>query len=118
MPTRRSCITSRRPVARWAWFFSASGWRRAERAARAAAPVVVAAAHAPGRLQRVLLAVDGSEHAAQAVRHLIALRQNLREPAVLDVHLINVQRPVTGDVSTFVANATLEDYYRETAKRR
>ena len=84
---------------------------RAARAARKALPVAVA--HAPGRLQRVLLAVDGSEGAARAVRHLIALRQNLRKPRTLDVHLINVQRPVSGDVATFVAGAQLDDYYRE-----
>ena len=51
---------------------------RAASAARKSPPVAVA--HAPGRLQRVLLAVDGSERAARAVRHLIALGQNLRKP--------------------------------------
>ena len=88
---------------------------RAERAARKTPPVV--AAHAPARLQRVLLAVDGSEGAAKAVRHLLALHQNLREPPALDVHLINVQRPVSGDVSTFVAGATLDDYHRERSEQ-
>ena len=84
---------------------------RAVRAARKPMPVVVP--HAPGRLQRILLAVDGSEGAARAVRHLLALRQNLREPGPLDVHLVNVQRPVSGDVATFVAKENLDDYYRE-----
>ncbi len=84
---------------------------RAVRAARKPMPVVVP--HAPGRLQRILLAVDGSEGAARAVRHLLALRQNLREPEPLYVHLVNVQRPVSGDVSTFVAKENLDDYYRE-----
>jgi YjbE family integral membrane protein len=88
---------------------------RAVSAARKLAPV--AAAHAPGRLQRVLMAVDGSEGAAQAVRHLIALGQNLRAPQPLDVHLLNVQRPVSGDVSTFVADETLDDYYRERSEQ-
>lgn len=88
---------------------------RAARAARKVLPVVVA--HAPGRLQRILLAVDGSEGAAKAVRHLIALRQNLREPGTLDVHLLNVQRPVSGDVATFVASETLDDYYRERSEQ-
>ena len=88
---------------------------RATGAARKVAPVAVA--QAPGRLQRVLLAVDGSEGAAKAVRHLIALSQNLREPKPLDVHLLNVQRPVSGDVSTFVAGETLDDYYRERSEQ-
>ena len=85
---------------------------RSTRAARKAATVAVA--HAPpGRLERILLAVDGSKGAVKAVGHLLALRQSLQGLRDLDVHLINVQRPVSGDVATFVAGETLEDYYRE-----
>jgi YjbE family integral membrane protein len=84
-------------------------------AMRRAAQVVraPAAAATPGHLQRVLLAVDGSECAQQAVRHLLALRDDLRQPEALDLHLVNVQRAVSGDVSTFVAGETLDEYYRE-----
>jgi len=89
---------------------NAMAWR-ATRAARKVP--AAAAARAPGGLQRILLAVDGSEGAARAVRHLIALRENVPGLPGLDVHLINVQRPVSGDVATFVAGETLEDYYRE-----
>ena len=87
-------------------------------AARAALKpaVVAAAARAPGHLRRVLLAVDGSEGAAQAVRHVIALREDLREPA-LDLHLLNVQRPVSGDVARFVPGQTLEDYHQERSEK-
>jgi len=88
---------------------------RAVTAARKVAPVAMA--HPPGRLQRILLAVDGSEHAAHAVRHVIALGKNLRKPRTLDVHLLNVQRPVSGDVATFVAGETLDDYYRERSEK-
>ena len=77
----------------------------------------VAVTHAPGRLQRVLLAVDGSEGAAKAVGHLVALRKNVRGMRDLEVHLINVQRPVSGDVATFVAGETLDDYYRERSEK-
>ena len=61
----------------------------------------------------MLLAVDGSEGAEQAVRRLLALRGDLQQPAALDVHLLNVQRPVSGDVARFVPGRTLEDYHRE-----
>jgi YjbE family integral membrane protein len=64
-------------------------------------------------LQGVLLAADGSDGAAHAVEQLVALRNDLREGQALNVHLLNVQRPVSGDVSTFVASGTLEDYHRE-----
>ena len=87
-------------------------------AARTAAQAVAAmpgaaAALAPPHLQRVLLAVDGSEGAGHAVRRLLALRDDLRQGAALEVHLVNVQRPLSGDVSRFVPGQTLEDYHHE-----
>ena len=115
---RHSCTAAhRRSRARSAWSSSASGWPRARWRARAAARGRRSPRTRRARLQRVLLAVDGSEGAAHAVRHLIALREDLREPAALDVHLINVQRPVSGDVSRFVAGETLEDYHRERSEQ-
>ena len=91
----------------------------ASRAARGArkAPIGAVAHAPPGTLERVLLAVDGSENAARAVRHLIALRKNLGKARSIDVHLMNVQRPVSGDVGTFVSGETLDDYYRERSEQ-
>jgi YjbE family integral membrane protein len=86
----------------------------------AAAPAVLApvtAAGLGGALRRVLLAVDGSEGAAQAVRRLLALRGDLRDGSALQVHLINVQRPVSGDVARFVPGQTLDDYHRERSEK-
>ena len=76
--------------------------------ARAARPAPLQAATGPqlNRLQHVLLAVDGSENSAQAVRYLIGVREDLRQPDALDVHLLNVQRPVSGEVSRFVPDET------------
>ena len=51
------------------------------------------------------------------MRYLIGVRQDLREPDALDVHLLNVQRPVSGDVSRFVAGETLKDYHRERSEK-
>ena len=73
--------------------------------------------HAFGQLQRVLLAVDGSEGAALATRRVITLRQELRDPTSIDLHLINVQRSVSGDVARFVAGGTLEQYHDERAEK-
>jgi YjbE family integral membrane protein len=86
--------------------------RRARHAEPTAAAVAAAAA-APGGLRRVLLAVDGSETAARAVRQVLAMRGDLADPAAMDLHLVHVQRPVSGDVSSFVASKTLEEYYQE-----
>jgi YjbE family integral membrane protein len=84
--------------------------------ARAAAAVPAAAAAAGGHLKRVLLAVDGSEGAAHAVRQLLGLRSDLREGEALAVHVLNVQRPLSGDVTRFIGGQTLEDYHRERAE--
>jgi nucleotide-binding universal stress UspA family protein len=87
--------------------------------AHAARPVevsVAAEAGAAARLQRVLLAVDGSPSSAQAVRYLVDVRKDLRQPDALSIHLLNVQRPVSGDVSRFVAGQTLKDYHEEGAR--
>ena len=88
------------------------------------APAVLKPTHAPAvraasapTLQNVLVASDGSEGAVQAVQRLVALRGDLREGAALKVHLLNVQRPVSGDVSRFVASGTLEDYHRERSEQ-
>ncbi len=85
------------------------------RRGHAEAPASAAAAvpAAPGQLRRVLLAVDASEAAARATRQVIELRRSLADPAALGVHLVHVQRPVSGDVSSFVASKTLEEYYQE-----
>jgi YjbE family integral membrane protein len=86
--------------------------RRARHAAPAAAAAAVAPA-TPGGLRRMLLAVDGSETAARAVRQVLAMRGDLADAAAMDLHLVHVQRPVSGDVSSFVASKTLEEYYQE-----
>jgi len=88
--------------------------RKSAKASPAAAAAGVAASPAaPGKLRRILLAVDGSEASARAVRQVIEMRKDLADPAALDLHLIHVQRPVSGDVSSFVASKTLEEYYQE-----
>ena len=41
---------------------------------------------------RILIPVDGSEHAARAVKHVVRLKDSLREK--LEVLLVNVQPPI------------------------
>jgi YjbE family integral membrane protein len=90
----------------------------AARAAAARAPAVVPAVAAGGAaapLQRILLASDGSPGADKALQRLLALRGQLRDAAGLELHLVNVQRPVSGDVASFVQQASLDDYHHERA---
>ena len=67
-------------------------------------------------LRRLLLAVDGSEPSMRAAKQVLAMRDELRDPAALQLHLLNVQRPVSGDVSSFVAAKSLQEYHRETSE--
>jgi len=92
-------------------------WLASRAVAARVVPAAVVPAHLPGQLQRVLLAVDGSEGAAHAVRRLITLRQELRDPAAIDLHLINVQRSVSGDVARFVSAEALEEYHNERSEK-
>jgi nucleotide-binding universal stress UspA family protein len=65
----------------------------------------------------VLLATDGSAGAGKALGHLLELRSKLRDPDSMQLHLLNVQRPVSGDVSSFVAARSLGDYHRERSEK-
>ena len=89
-------------------FFTA----RARRGARRDAPPT-ATNGAARPLRKVLLAVDGSEGSLRAAQHVLALRQEMREPAALEVQLINVQRPVPGDVGSFVSARSIDEYQHE-----
>ena len=89
-------------------FFTA----RARRGARRDAPPA-ATDGAARPLRKVLLAVDGSEGSLRAAQHVLALRQEMREPAALEVQLINVQRPVPGDVGSFVSARSIDEYQHE-----
>jgi YjbE family integral membrane protein len=86
---------------------------REQAAAPVVAPVAAAAAAGPHPLQALLLAVDGSEGSAHAVRQALSLRAQLRDPGALALHVVNVQRPVSGDVASFVATQTLQEYHKE-----
>lgn len=60
---------------------------------------------------RVLLAVDGSQHALRAVEHVLRLRE---AGCALEVFLLNVQMPLqTGHVRIFIAHESLDEHYRD-----
>ena len=85
--------------------------RASSKAAASSAPATAAAAS--GGLRRALLAVDGSEAASRAVQQLLSMRRDLNDADTLELHLLHVQRPVSGDVSSFVGGKTLGEYYQE-----
>jgi nucleotide-binding universal stress UspA family protein len=93
-------------------------WLTARRK-QAAAPAggVAVAPTGTARLRRILLPVDGSASSQRAVQHVIGMRQDLADPGALELHLLNVQRPVSGDVSSFVASKSLDEYYAELGEK-
>lgn len=65
-------------------------------------------------MRKLLLPVDGSNHSLSAVRHVIKLHRN-NEP--LEIHLLNVQPPVRGDVTAFVPQEVVDDFHIEEGEK-
>lgn len=62
-------------------------------------------------MQNILLAVDGSDNALRAVSHLIKRASAVRDD--YQIHLINVQHPLHGSISTFIDAAQIKQYHQE-----
>ncbi|HEV8646452.1 MAG TPA: universal stress protein [Burkholderiales bacterium] len=63
-------------------------------------------------MMKILLPVDGSENSLRAVRHVMAMKEQHRDP--IEVHLLNVQLPVaSGAVKMFISQQQLNDFYRD-----
>ena len=82
------------------------------------APVPVAPA-APGQrlFNRILLPVDASDQAARAVDYAIALWRNHPARESMGIHIMNVQREVSGDVARFVPKESVHEYHREKSEQ-
>lgn len=61
----------------------------------------------------ILVPVDGSENSDRAVRHAIALLKG----GGGKLHVLNVQPPVGGGVSTFVKKSEINAYHREEGEK-
>ena len=71
----------------------------------------------PHGLHNVLLAVDGSEYSAKAVQQVIGMRQDLRQPESMTVHLLNVQTPLTLHAARFASRRDRESFHRAAAEK-
>ncbi len=59
----------------------------------------------------LLVPVDGSESAMRAVYHLIRKSGWYREP--VEIHLLNVQYPLHGDVRMFVSDEQVRNFHHD-----
>lgn len=62
-------------------------------------------------MQKILLAVDGSESSLRAVAHVIKRASVVKDE--YQIHLINVQYPLHGSVSTFVDAGQIKQYHHD-----
>jgi nucleotide-binding universal stress UspA family protein len=63
-------------------------------------------------MAKLLVPVDGSENSLRAVDFVIKKAGWYREP--VEIHLLNVQPPiVSGNVTMFISQDQLNDYYQE-----
>jgi nucleotide-binding universal stress UspA family protein len=61
-------------------------------------------------MMKVLVPIDGSENALRALEKAVAL---LRSDGPFELHLLNVQPPLSGDVSGFVGSAAVKGFHKE-----
>lgn len=59
-------------------------------------------------MQKILAPVDGSSNSLRAVDHVVRLA---RECGPLEIHLLNVQPALPGDIATFVPKEELSRYH-------
>jgi len=65
-------------------------------------------------MQRILVPVDGSRNAEFAVRHIIA---EFIKDSAKEVHLLNVQAPLSRHIAQFLSRRSREDWHRDQAEQ-
>lgn len=60
---------------------------------------------------KILVPVDGSENSIRVADHLITKVGWLKEP--MEIHLLNVQHPLHGEVGMFLDGAQIRDYHHD-----
>jgi len=60
---------------------------------------------------KLLVPVDGSQNSTRSIGYLIQWLNRLAEPA--DIHLLNVQPGLHGDVGMFLSHEQIRDYHHD-----
>lgn len=81
---------------------------------RAAAAAAASFMEGEDVMEKVLVPVDGSRNSRHAVRHII--HEFAKNPK-LEVHLLNVQTPLSKHVAQFVSRNNREAFHREQAEK-
>ena len=65
-------------------------------------------------MQSIVIAVDGSEHALNAVRYATSL---LAHNSRIHIHLLNVQLPFPSAISTFVSDEAIRSFHEDEGRK-
>jgi Ca2+-transporting ATPase len=65
-------------------------------------------------MRRILVPVDGSGNSNAAVRQLV---KEFMDEAAMEIHLLNVQQPLSSYVSRFLSRKAVRDYHREQSEK-
>jgi len=75
----------------------------------------------PGRkdnnMKRVLIPIDGSDCSLHAVDYLIAESARQMAPGDVEVHLLNVQVALRGDIGQFISHEQIAAYQHEESEK-
>lgn len=69
-------------------------------------------------MNKVLLPIDGSECALRAVALIVSKRANYADPQNLEIHLVNVQAPLTRDISRFASREQIDGFHRQESEKQ
>ena len=64
--------------------------------------------------QKILIPVDGSANCERAVKHVVEM---IKAGHTAEIHVLNVQLPISGDVSSFVGRGAIEGYHKDEAEK-
>jgi len=64
-------------------------------------------------MKRVLLPIDGSECSLRAVKYLLDRHADRSSAADREIHLVNVQVPLSGHIGQFINREQIAGYHRE-----
>ena len=68
-------------------------------------------------MKKVLLPVDGSECALRAVSLVLSKRALYLEPEKIEIHLVNVQAPLSNDISRFASHEQIAAFHLEESEK-
>lgn len=64
-------------------------------------------------MKRVLLPIDGSECSLRAVQYILSQRADRPSPANPEIHLVNVQVPLSGHIGQFIKREQIAAHQHE-----